>query len=82
MTRKPTEAESDMVAEFLSETILKITDFMAGKFMDRFEVKFQFELRDYELSLKKTHDPFLPEDCQSKEDGVCNLPSGACQQCL
>lgn len=24
----------------------------------------------------------LPADCQSKEDGVCRLPKGTCEQCI
>lgn len=82
MTREPTEAEHEMVAELLSTIVLKIQPFIEGDFLDSFSVKFTVGVREFELSLKKISDPYLPTKCQSKEDGICNLKIGSCQQCL
>lgn len=81
-TNKPDEGEQEMVAEFMSKTVLELQPLIEGKFVDFFVVTFGLDGKEYELSLKKIKDSYLPTICQSKEDGVCNLKMGSCQQCL
>ena len=53
MSKEPTDAENDMIAELLYRLIKELQPFLEGKFLDRFSTTFIVDREEYTLSLNK-----------------------------
>ena len=53
MGTEPTEAENEMVVEFMAKVLIDLRPLIEGKFVDRFNILFEIEGQEYELILNK-----------------------------
>lgn len=68
---------SDIIKELEFER--KATEYLEG--VDDFRKGVIQTINELLPKLKAIESKYLPKDCQSKEDGICRLPIGSCQQC-